>query len=714
MAGLASLLRRIGSTSLIRLTGAALLAALALLTWVGAPWAERQQAAWFDWHQTVRPRDVVASPVLVVEIDQASLRELGQWPWPRTHLAKMVDIVGGAGAAVIGIDILMPEADGLSPEQLAAQGQITDPEVLAMLRRLPTHDAQLAKAVAAAPVVLAMAHSAEATRATLHVSPVLVQATGLVAPAEDMALPHHAGALTNIPGLDAAAHGWGLLSVATSRGIIRRIPLVSEVNHTLVPTLAVEMLRVAERAGTVRLALAGRSVRRVSVGNLSIPTERDGSVRPYFSPHDPTRFISAVNLLKDRVDLRRFDGKLVLIGTTGIGLQEYQDTPIGERISATEVHAQLLDNLVGGSLLRRPTWANAAEATLLVVLGVLLLWATPRWHPLQASLLALACAVGAVALGYVAFARQRLLIDAITPTLYLLMLFFVLLALTLAEVLRQRRTLQRQVQGQREHSARMAGELQAARQVQAAALPHPDLLAADGRIALHARLAPAREVGGDLYDFFMLDQRRLFMLVGDVAGKGLSASIFMAVSKALYKSATLRLSEASNCEAGSVCDIGAIMRTANLEVSRDNAQRLFVTVFAAILDLDSGVLDYCNAGHDNPYRLHASYALPLRIADGDGPPLCTVANFPYQGARCQLLPAELLCLMTDGIAEAQSPDGQLFGHQRVDQALRLAQHNRSSAHRLVEDLCAQIEAFAAGQEPADDMLVLALRWSGPP
>ena len=222
MAGLASLLRRIGSTSLIRLTGAALLAALALLTWVGAPWAERQQAAWFDWHQTVRPRDVVASPVLVVEIDQASLRELGQWPWPRTHLAKMVDIVGGAGAAVIGIDILMPEADGLSPEQLAAQGQITDPEVLAMLRRLPTHDAQLAKAVAAAPVVLAMAHSAEATRATLHVSPVLVQATGLVAPAEDMALPHHAGALTNIPGLDAAAHGWGLLSVATSRGIIRR------------------------------------------------------------------------------------------------------------------------------------------------------------------------------------------------------------------------------------------------------------------------------------------------------------------------------------------------------------------------------------------------------------------------------------------------------------------------------------------------------------
>ena len=709
-------LRKPGPTRLIRLVGAALLAALALLTWVGAPWAERQQAAWFDLHQTLRPREAVATPVLVVEIDQASLRELGQWPWPRTHLASIIEIVGGAGAAVIGIDILMSEADGLSPEQLATQGHITDPEVLAILRRLPTHDARLAKAVAAAPVVLAMADTSEANRTTQRLSRVAMypadpaEAVGV----QDLALPHYAGALTNIAEVDAAAHGWGLISVTSTRGIVRRIPLVSEVNQGLVPTLALEMLRVYQHASQVRLEVAGRAVRGVGVGKLLIPTERDAGVWPYFAPRDPNRFVSAVKLLKDRVDLLQFNGKLVLIGITGAGLDENHDTPIGERISAIEVHAQLLDNLVGGSLLRRPNWASAAEATLLVVLGALLLWATPRWHPLHAGLLALACAAVALALGVAAFVGQRLLIDAITPTLHLMLLFLVLRGLTLADLLRQRRTLQRQVQGQREHNARMAGELQAARQVQAATLPQPDLLAADSRIALHARLAPAREVGGDLYDFFMLDRRRLFVLVGDVAGKGLSASIFMAVSKALYKSATLRLSQACNADAGGAPDIGAIMRTANQEVSRDNAQMLFVTVFAAILDLDSGLLEYCNAGHDNPYRLHASHAQPLRIADGDGPPLCAMPAYPYQGARCQLLPGEVLCLMTDGVAEAQSPDGKLFGHERVDQALRLAQQQGSSAYVLVEDLSALATAFAAGLEPADDMLVLALRWSGPP
>ena len=142
--------------------------------------------------------------------------------------------------------------------------------------------------------------------------------------------------------------------------------------------------------------------------------------------------------------------------------------------------------------------------------------------------------------------------------------------------------------------ARIAGELEAAQRIQTASLPRPDLLRGDARADLYAALTPAREVGGDLYDYFMLDDDRLFLLIGDVAGKGLSASIFMAVSKALYKGLMIRTPGA---------DIGDIMTAANAEVSRDNVEMLFVTVFAAILDLRSGELAYCNAGHENPYLL---------------------------------------------------------------------------------------------------------------
>ena len=107
-------------------------------------------------------------------------------------------------------------------------------------------------------------------------------------------------------------------------------------------------------------------------------------------------------------------------------------------------------------------------------------------------------------------------------------------------------------------------------------------------------MTPAREVGGDLYDYFRRDGDRVFFLVGDVAGKGLSASLFMAVGKALYKSVTLRSRDAS---------VGDIMQSANGEISRDNREMFFITSIAGMLDLESGVLEYCNAGHENPVVL---------------------------------------------------------------------------------------------------------------
>ena len=217
-------------------------------------------------------------------------------------------------------------------------------------------------------------------------------------------------------------------------------------------------------------------------------------------------------------------------------------------------------------------------------------------------------------------------------------------------------------------------------------------------------LLPAREVGGDLYDFFRLDDRRLFLLIGDVAGKGLSASIFMAVSKALYKGAMLRSPDA---------DIGQIMSAANAEVSRDNAQALFVTAFAAILDLDSGELHYCNAGHDNPYRLPAGQAGVLRIEDGDGPPLCALETYDYRSGRCQLQPDEVLCLMTDGVLEAQNGAGELYGSARVERLLTQPAVRDGSVQALVAALEADVKTFEAGTEAADDLTLLVLRWRGP-
>jgi serine phosphatase RsbU (regulator of sigma subunit) len=389
---------------------------------------------------------------------------------------------------------------------------------------------------------------------------------------------------------------------------------------------------------------------------------------------------------------------------TGLAATDIQSTPLGEPMPGSEIHAQLLENLYDQTWLQRPSWAAALELAVFVLLGLLLIWATPRWKPLHAALLALGCVVLPAAAAYLAFKSQRQLYDAATTGVGLLFLFALLLVMTLADATRRRKSLELVVQAQRVEAAYISGELQAAQRIQTGILPRAESLRDEHRIDLAATMIPAREVGGDLYDFFYLDADRLFFLIGDVAGKGLSASIFMAISKALYKSTTLRRPEAT---------ISELMRAANEEVSRDNPEMFFVTVFAGIVDLDSGELAYCNAGHENPYALDPQSSALTRIDDGAGPPLCTVDGFAYGAGRHLMHRGELLCLVTDGVLDAQNSVGERYRSERLQRVLAHLPSGNATAQVVVDAVLAAVRSFVGAAEPADDVTVLALRWIGP-
>ena len=182
-------------------------------------------------------------------------------------------------------------------------------------------------------------------------------------------------------------------------------------------------------------------------------------------------------------------------------------------------------------------------------------------------------------------------------------------------------------------------------------------------------MEPALEVGGDLYDFYRLDDRRLFFLLGDVSGKGLPASMFMAVSKALCKSTMLR-------DRGA--DLGTLLAQTNAEVSRDNPAALFVTAFAGVLDLHTGELDYCNAGQENPWlvstgcRRHRAAGRRRRAA------ALRVDDFAYRPGHLRMATGDMLCIVSDGITEAANGGGELYGAARVERTLASARHGARS------------------------------------
>jgi serine phosphatase RsbU (regulator of sigma subunit) len=288
-----------------------------------------------------------------------------------------------------------------------------------------------------------------------------------------------------------------------------------------------------------------------------------------------------------------------------------------------------------------------------------------------------------------------------TPAIGCGVVFVSLLGGGLAEVDGHRRRLRRDLEIGRLAAARAEGELEAGRRIQMGILPTPEGLAPDPRFDLDALMAPARQIGGDLYDFFKIDPDHLFIAVGDVSGKGLPASLFMALGKSLCKSCALR----------GETDIGAIVRRANAEISRDNPEMLFITLFAAILDLRTGELDFCNAGHETPFLLRAGQPVAGVTGEG-GPPLCVIDDFPYATETRQLAPADLICVTTDGVTEAMTGAGTLIGRAAVARVLAAAPPD-ASAQEVTARLRGAVAAFVAGAEPSDDLTILTLRWHGP-
>jgi CHASE2 domain-containing sensor protein len=676
----------------------ALLVVLVLLPDV--PGLRLARLAAFDAYQSLAPRVRRSEPVVIVAIDEESLARHGQWPWPRSWLARLVARIAEARPAAIGLDILMPEPDRLSPDRLPQLLEGIDRELARRLAGMSRNDTVLAATLRGRPVVLGVAGlEAGAPAPPGMVGQVPVRAFG-----GDPApfVRRFAGALRSVEEIDAAAAGRGLISVDPERGVVRRMPLLSTVGGTLTPSLGIEMLRVAAGSPPLAVRVGPAGIEAVAAGDLVVRTEPDGRVWLHYSRHDPTRFVSAADVLAGRVEPGRFEGRLVLIGVTALGLSDYQATPVSDRMSGVEIHAQLLEGMIDRALLSRPPLARWIELGMLVAGGLLLVVAVPVLRARTSVALLVLVVVLVLALGVLLYTQRGVLLDAATPALALAALFTVMLAVTLTEAESQRRALRRQVEQQREAAARLAGELEAARRIQMGTLPRPAVaFPGETRFDLYALLEPAREVGGDLYDFFLLDADHLFFMIGDVSGKGLPGSLFMAISKALYKSTALRRHG----------QVAVVMREADAEISRDNAEGLFVTVLAGILDARTGALEYCSAGHEPPFLLPRVGRALERLDEGGGPPLCSVDGFPYVPAARRLEPGDTLCLITDGITEAAGAAGLLYGRERLE-ALLSGLGPSASAAEVGEAIRRDVVAFTGGAEPSDDMAVLVLRWTG--
>jgi len=672
-----------------RVGGVVMLALFLLLTFL--PLGEQLGLLVFDGYQNVWPRPRDTSPAVVVQIDEASLAEQGQWPWPRSLLAELVERIARARPAGIALDIMLPEADRFSPAEYARSVGLPEPLARA-LALLPDNDRRLARAVERHRVVLGITgldYVDPRFPNPPRVAPVVIE--GGIEPA----LRSYAGVLQSRAVIDRAAAGRGLVNSQTSERIVRRIPLVAKVHGVTAPTLALEMWRVATRAPMLRIAPRAGGLLDVSFGNVQVPTQDDGRFWLYAGHTRPERFISANDVFAGRVDPERLEGKLVLIGVTGLALVDRRVTPLREEVPGVELHAQLIEQIYDGKFLVRSALAPWLERLLIVAAGVLLILWVPRLRVREAVFIAGLLLAIELLIGAVAFQLSGLLIDIATPMLATLAIFTVMLAATLEQAERQRRVL-------RDAATRVAGELEAARRIQSGLLVAPAVQFKKERaFEVDAFLAPALTVGGDFYECIKLDQRRVLFAVGDVSGKGMPAALFMALSKAILKATALRADG----------DVSGIVGRAASEIALENPETMFVTLFVGILDLVTGTVEYCNAGHEPPFVGGAGRSLE-RFPIAEGPPLCVVEDFSYETNYRELAPGQWICVLSDGVTEATNTQGELFGAARVEAALGSVPAN-APAGDVLAHARRQVAAFVGDAPAADDLTLLVVRWIGP-
>jgi adenylate cyclase len=407
-----------------------------------------------DFFQVLRPRQQDIRPVVIVDIDEASLKAIGQWPWPRTTVGDLITQITQLGAVAVGFDIIFPEPDRMSPAIAERSFRGIDPETRAKLDSLPSNDEALAEAIKHSRVVVGQAGAAEPEPKTAA-DAALQTGFAVRGPDPSPYLITFPGLLRNVPPIEQAAAGRGLFSIdPESDGIIRRVPVIMMAQGSLVPSLSMELLRVVTGSSAILVRVNDAGVQAVAVPGLELPTDRNGQFWVHFNKHDPTRYVSAKDVLQGNVPPDRLAGKLVLIGTSAIGLLDLKTTPVDAAIPGVEVHAQIIESVLSKSSLVNPNYAIGAELAIAILFGLAIIVAAPMLPASIVIVLGGCLIAGLIGLSLYLFVAHNLLIDFTYPLISSWLIYLVLTFVNYFREQKQRRQIRSAFGAQRRTQTR--------------------------------------------------------------------------------------------------------------------------------------------------------------------------------------------------------------------------------------------------------------------
>jgi adenylate cyclase len=406
----------------------------------------------FDTYQRIKPREPLPDqPIRIIDIDEASIAEYGQWPWPRTRMAQIIDRLTELGAATIAVDVVFSEPDRTGPAgliRLLEERQWPGRESIeASIAGVPDNDSVLAQSIANAPVVLGFFNEPQSSQGLPELKSGFVQLGDDPKPL----LPVMRSAVMSIKPLQDAAVGVGSISLTDQvDDVVRRVPMFLTDGDKIYPALSIEALRVVQgqtthilKTSTASSESSGGVLAMINfrTGDFEVPVDAFGRMLIYYSHNDPKLYVSVKDLLsKDDAQLRPLvEGQIVFIGTSAAGLRDIRVTTLGESVPGVFMHAQMVDQILSGVFLNRPDWANGAEIVSMLTISLLIVAILPFVGPLISAAFGALLSLAVVAASWIAFSRYGVLLDPLFPMLSGTAIFLITTILLFAFTEREKR-----------------------------------------------------------------------------------------------------------------------------------------------------------------------------------------------------------------------------------------------------------------------------------
>ncbi len=598
----------------------------------------------FDLYQKVFVQEK-DSDVVIIDIDEKSLGQFGQFPWNRSVFANILDQLNTSNPKAIGFDIFFTEKDKQSPDEIIKSYNLVPADV-SELQNLKGPDDLFAEKLKESKSVIAVLGSNVPSLANYDRKAKARFLSKGGKPEEfTYSYPHSIGSLEK---LEKNVQGLGSISFLDQLdGIIRSLPLIVQFNKKIYPTMGLEMVRVGSKQKNIYIELNEVGIQRISARPHKIDSDPNGIIWIKYKKSQNKQYISAADVYQGNFEKSFFENKYVLIGASAQGLFDLVKTPLGATIPGVEVHANVIENILDQSYLVRNPNTYIFELLFSIVIALLTFVLSQKIKPKYSLSIFFGNILGIIIIGFSIYKFRSELVDISYPIFMVAITFLTGLYFRFIEE-------NKMALANLQKEAKLLKERELAAGVQKSLFP--DISKFENFI--FAKNVPARDVSGDYFDVVRSTPEEYFFTLADVSGKGVKAGMYMAKASSIFRTLTnLKF------------PLEKVVFGVNNELVEAKFKGMFVTAVFGKLNIKTGELVFINAGHESILTFDAGKN--YEYIKSDMPPIGIVKYFTESMVKSNTinLKDKTFVVYTDGVTEGYMKNGEELGAEGVQKII---------------------------------------------